>query len=125
MERGHLETAAAKYTGLRGLLALPGGALCILAALGNWEVGPFRHAWAFLAAVALLGVVWLALSRHYTDNYGRMSPSAGQQFRLGVALAGYARWRSNERAIAADEPLPESRLAPAVFASVGTVPFVV
>jgi len=44
---------------------------------------------------------------------------------LGVALAGYARWRSNERAIAADEPLPESRLAPAVFASVGTVMVVV
>ena len=87
MERGHLETAAAKYSGLRGLLALPGGALCILAALGNWQVGPFRHAWAFLAGVALLALVWLALARHYTDNYGRVSPSATQQVRLGVALA--------------------------------------
>ena len=40
---------------------------------------------------------------------------------LGTAVAGYLRWRGNEAAIAADEPLPESRLAPAVFASVGTV----
>ncbi len=40
---------------------------------------------------------------------------------LGTAVAGYFRWRGNEAAIAADEPLPESRLAPAVFATVGTV----
>jgi putative membrane protein len=40
---------------------------------------------------------------------------------LGTAVAGYRRWRGNEAAIAADEPLPESRLAPAVFATVGTV----
>jgi hypothetical protein len=87
MERRHLETAAAKYSCLRGLLALPGGALFILGALGNWKVGPFRHAWAFLAAVVVLGAVWLALSRYYTDNYGRLNPSPRQQARLGVALA--------------------------------------
>jgi putative membrane protein len=40
---------------------------------------------------------------------------------LGTAVAGYRRWRGNEAAIAADEPLPESRLAPAVFGTVGTV----
>jgi putative membrane protein len=44
---------------------------------------------------------------------------------LGTAVAGYRRWRINERAIAADEPLPESRLEPAVFVSVGTVVVVV
>jgi putative membrane protein len=40
---------------------------------------------------------------------------------LGTAVAGYRRWRGNEGAIARDEPLPVSRLTPAVFASVGTV----
>jgi putative membrane protein len=44
---------------------------------------------------------------------------------LGTALAGYRRWRINEQAIAADEPLPDSRLEPAVFAAVGTVVVVV
>jgi putative membrane protein len=44
---------------------------------------------------------------------------------LGAAVGGYRRWRRYEAAIAADEPLPESRLAPAVFASVGTVMVIV
>jgi putative membrane protein len=40
---------------------------------------------------------------------------------LGTAVGGYLRWRRYEAAIADDEPLPESRLTPAVFAAVGTV----
>ena len=39
MQRRNLETAAAKYSHLRGLLAIPLGVLLILAALANWEVG--------------------------------------------------------------------------------------
>ncbi len=44
---------------------------------------------------------------------------------LGAAVGGYRRWRRYEAAIAADEPLPGTRLAPAVFAAVGTVVIVV
>ena len=44
---------------------------------------------------------------------------------LGVSLAGYRRWRINEKAIADDVPLPESRVGPAVFAAVGLVVLVV
>jgi putative membrane protein len=44
---------------------------------------------------------------------------------LGAALGGYVRWRRYEEAITADEPLPESRLAPGVFAAIGTVVVVV
>ena len=44
---------------------------------------------------------------------------------LGAAVGGYLRWRRYEAAIAADEPLPVSRLAPGVFAAVGTVVVVV
>ncbi len=44
---------------------------------------------------------------------------------LGTAVAGYGRWRANERAIATDEPLPASRLAPAVTAAVAAVVVVV
>ena len=44
---------------------------------------------------------------------------------LGAAVGGYVRWRRYEAAIAADEPLPASRLAPGVFAAVGAVVVVV
>jgi putative membrane protein len=44
---------------------------------------------------------------------------------LGAAVGGYLRWRRYEAAIAADEPLPLSRLAPGVFAAVGAVVVVV
>ena len=44
---------------------------------------------------------------------------------LLTALAGHRRYVRNERAIAADEPLPSSKLEPTVFAAVGTVVVVV
>jgi putative membrane protein len=44
---------------------------------------------------------------------------------LGAAVGGYVRWRRYEAAIAADEALPGSRLAPAVLAAFGTVVVVV
>jgi len=44
---------------------------------------------------------------------------------LGAAVGGYQRWRRYEAAIAADEPLPVSRLAPGVFAAIGAVVAVV
>ncbi len=44
---------------------------------------------------------------------------------LGTAVAGYSRWRANERAISTDAPLPASRLAPAVTAALAAVIVVV
>ena len=44
---------------------------------------------------------------------------------LGAAVGGFVRWRRYEAAIAADEPLPVSALAPGVFAAVGVVVVVV
>ncbi len=44
---------------------------------------------------------------------------------LVTAVAGYRRWRANERAIRADEPLPSNWLAPAVAAAVAGVVVVV
>ena len=43
MQRANLERAAANYSYLRGWFYFPAGALFILAALANWEVGPFRQ----------------------------------------------------------------------------------
>jgi putative membrane protein len=40
---------------------------------------------------------------------------------LGAAVGGFVRWRRYEAAIAADRPLPASRLAPGVLAAFGTV----
>ncbi len=44
---------------------------------------------------------------------------------LGTAVAGHQRWRANERAISADEPLPAAWLAPTVTAALAAVVVVV
>jgi hypothetical protein len=86
MQRRELETAAANYSYLRGLLYIPVGGLLILAALGNWAVGPFRHTWVFLLAALAIGAGALAISRYYNEHYGRLTPSTGQQVRAGIVL---------------------------------------
>jgi hypothetical protein len=72
MQRGDLEAAAAKYSYLRGLLFIPLGALFILSAPGNWEVGPVRHTWAFLLGALVIGAGWLLVARYYNEHYGRL-----------------------------------------------------
>jgi hypothetical protein len=86
MQRRELETAAANYTYLRGLLYVPLGGLFVLAALGNWEVGPLRHTWVFLLVALALAAVAAAVNRYYNDTYGRLTPSTGQQVRAGIAI---------------------------------------
>ena len=86
MQRRNLESAAANYSYLRGLFFIPLGALFILAALANWEVGPLRHAWAFPIAALAIGAVCLPITRYYNENYGRLSPSTRQQVRGAVAV---------------------------------------
>jgi hypothetical protein len=86
MQRRELETAAANYTYLRGLLYVPLGGLFVLAALGNWEVGPLRHTWVFLLVALALAAVAAAVNRYYNDTYGRLTPSTGQQVSAGIGL---------------------------------------
>jgi len=88
MQRTTLETAAAKYSYLRGLLFIPAGLLMILSALGNWQVGPLSHSWVFLVAALAIGAPCLPIARYYNEHYGRLSPSTRQQVRgaVGVAL---------------------------------------
>jgi hypothetical protein len=86
MQRRELETAAARYSYLRGLLLVPLGGLFLLAALGNWAVGPLRHTWAFVVAMLAIGLVHLLITRYYNDNYGRLTPSATQQARAAIAV---------------------------------------
>lgn len=85
MDRKSLETAATDNAYLRGLLAVPVALLMVLAALGNWSAGPFRHTWVFLVCVAALGVTYLLISRYYNEIFGRATPSPRQQRRLLVA----------------------------------------
>jgi hypothetical protein len=86
MERRDLEGAAASYWNLRGLLAVPAGLLFILAALGNWQVGPLRHDWVFVAGLLAIGGAYLLINRYYQEHYGRMSPSSRQQLPAAAAL---------------------------------------
>jgi uncharacterized membrane protein len=84
MERKALESAGANYGYLRGLFFIPIGLLLILAALGNWEVGPLTHDWVFLAAALAIATVCLPINRYYNENYGRVRPSTRQQLRIAV-----------------------------------------
>jgi hypothetical protein len=86
MQRRELETAAANYSYLRGLLYIPLGGLFVLAALGNWEVGPLRHTWVFLLVALALAAVAAAVNRYYNEVYGRLTPSTRQQVRAGIGL---------------------------------------
>ena len=86
MHRATLENAAAKYSYLRGLFSIPLGLLFVLAALGNWQVGPLREPWVFVVVALAIGATCLPISRYYNDHYGRLSPSDAQQARLAVAL---------------------------------------
>lgn len=87
MERKKLESAAPSYYFLRGLFGIPLGLLPIVAALGNWEWGPFRHAWFFIAAVLVLAAACLPINRFYDVHYGRVRPSARQQVRTTIVMA--------------------------------------
>jgi hypothetical protein len=87
MQRRNLETAAAKYSYLRGLVFVPLGLVFILAALANWQVGPLRHTWAFPVAAVIVGASCLPIRRYYNETYGRLTPSTRQQVRGAVAVA--------------------------------------
>lgn len=66
---------------------VPAGALCIVAALGNWGVGPLRHSWVFIAAVLVIAVASLLIAGFYNENYGRLRASTSQQVRGALAVA--------------------------------------
>ncbi len=89
MDRRRLESRAATYAQLRGVLAIPAGLLFILAALGNWQVGPFRSDWVFVACLLVIGAAHLLVAAAYGRRYGRITPSAEQQWR-GVAAVALA-----------------------------------
>jgi len=86
MERDTLESAGPSHSYLRGLFFIPMGLLFILAALGNWEVGPLTHTWVFIAAALAIGTLCLPINRYYNDHYGLVRPSMQQQIRIGIAV---------------------------------------
>ena len=89
MERRQLESAAAKHTFLRGLFGIPLGLLLLIAALGNWAVGPFAQPWSFVVAVLAVFAGTVPIVRHYEEHYGRLTPSTRQQL-IGLAATAAA-----------------------------------
>ena len=65
-----LETAAAKYSYLRGLVGIPAGLALIAAALGNAAIGPFAHDWFFVLVIVALGLIGLPSSATTTTTTG-------------------------------------------------------
>jgi hypothetical protein len=86
VDRRHLENSVATYAHLRGLLMLPLGVLCVIAALANAEVVP---TWSVPAALVAGVGICLAIVEYYRRRYGRVTQSArGQQRDLAaIALA--------------------------------------
>ncbi|MFC0627102.1 hypothetical protein [Kribbella deserti] len=76
MERKQLERAGATYTYLRGLLAIPGGLMIVVAALGNWEVPPLDITAVFLVVFLAAALSALPIQRYYNENYGRLTQTA-------------------------------------------------
>ena len=87
MDRRQLQSAAAEYPYLRGLVAVPAGLLFIIAALGNAEWGPFGSPWVFLASLAVIGAACAGINRFYNEHYGRVTPSGRQQVIAFVVTA--------------------------------------
>ena len=85
MDRKKLESAAATYPYLRGLLSIPVGVLFILAALTNVEWGPLRHLWVFGVSILVVGAAYVRIARYYNENYGRVTLSTRAQVRAAVA----------------------------------------
>lgn len=85
MERRKLESAAAIYNHLRGLLSIPVGVMFILSALGNLAWGPLGRVWVFPVALVVAGAAYLGIYRHYNENYGRVTPSTRTQATAAVA----------------------------------------
>ena len=90
IDRRRLQSAAMDYHQLRGLFGVPLSLAFVLAALGNVGWGPLRHAWVFLAGLAVIGVMCLAVHRFYEDHYGRVRLSAAQGTRAVVAALAVA-----------------------------------
>jgi hypothetical protein len=85
MDPRRLQAAAAEYPYLRGLLLVPAGLLLFLAALGNWQWGPLRHDWVFLAGALAIGAACALIYRHYNEHYGRVTPSSRTQLKAAAA----------------------------------------
>jgi hypothetical protein len=86
MERKHLQSAAVSYSYFKGLYAIPGGLLAIVAALGNWQWGPLRHTWVFLAVVLAIGAGCVLVARYYDEHYGRATLSTKDQLRAAAVV---------------------------------------
>jgi hypothetical protein len=87
MERKQIERAAAANHYLRGLVALPLGAVLIASGLGNMEWGPFRELWLVPMVILLAGAAYLLIARSYNDNYGRVTPKADARTVAGSVAA--------------------------------------
>ncbi|MFF7243407.1 hypothetical protein ACFZBU_05845 [Embleya sp. NPDC008237] len=93
MDRKSLESAAADYSYLRGLLSVPAGVLIIVAGLTNLRWEPLDHAWVTWTAGALVvvaGAVHLWVTRYYAEHYGRITPSGRDRTRAAIVTAAGA-----------------------------------
>ena len=56
-------------------------------ALGNWQVGPFRHDWVFVACVLAIGGAYALIARAIPGALRPHDAVAEQQLRAAAAVA--------------------------------------
>lgn len=81
MDRRTLESAPTRITNLRGLLAIPGGAIFMAIGLGNIGWGPFAHDWFFVLVLLALVASFALINRYYDQRYGRARLSFAGELR--------------------------------------------
>jgi hypothetical protein len=90
VDHRRLQSVAATYPYMRGLLTVPAGVLCVVLALGNWEWGPFGDPTVVLVVALALVVLILVISRAYDATYGHVTPSTSQRWRtIAVQAIGF------------------------------------
>lgn len=90
MDRREVEVTVAKVTYMRGLLALPLGAVFTLIGLGNLGWSPLQRPWVFFLCVAFAGAISLVLRRYYNDHYGRVTPANRARYAIATVVFGVA-----------------------------------
>ena len=84
MERKTLESAGARYSMLRGLIGLPIGIIVVACALGNLNLGPFRHIWVVWIVIALGASACGLIMLQYRRRYGVVTLARRDQLKVAA-----------------------------------------
>lgn len=90
MDRKELESAAAAYPNLQGLLFLPIGLVFIAFGIGQLMGDPATP-WFYLVSVLIAVPAYWLISRYYCNNYGKVTQPRSRRIKdIAITLFGMA-----------------------------------